>query len=253
MATVNGTNLFTAVNSTLSIALTDQAGLAVLARCLGAAPTTAGIFQHGCLILRVDSGDGVGAMYQNTGTSAVPSWTLVPLSGRGGGLSSTLASANIFVGNGSNVATGVPVTGVLSMNNAGVSSLVLTDGSIFVGDGTNTAVGRTILGDLAVSNTGVATIAASVVTKGKLAIGVRASHMVVAAGSFTTTAGSATQTIADATIAGTDIAFIQMYQRGGTPVTVLEAAAIAGGISVLFSADPGNDHIVVWQAIRATT
>lgn len=41
-----------------------------------------------------------------------------------GKLGTTLASANIFVGNGSNVATGVAVTGDLSISNAGVMTIV---------------------------------------------------------------------------------------------------------------------------------
>lgn len=270
-----GSNLFSVVSDTLQIALTDETGLAVLARCLGAAPTTANVFQHGCLILRVDSGDGVGAMYQNTGTSAVPSWTLVPLTGGGGGLSTTLTSAHLYVGNASNVATDVAIIGDVTIDNAGVTAIsagvigdgdinsgaaisfsklaALTSGNILVGNGSNVPTSVAMSGDVTIDNAGVTTIGAATIDKAMLSSGINPSHMVVAAGSFTTTAGSATQTIANATITGTDLAFVQMYQSGGTPVTIVDVAAIAGGISVLFSADPGNDHVVRYQALRATS
>ena len=41
----------------------------------------------------------------------------------GGSLSSTLSSGNIFVGNASNVATGVPMSGDVTINNAGVTAI----------------------------------------------------------------------------------------------------------------------------------
>jgi hypothetical protein len=40
-----------------------------------------------------------------------------------GGLSSTLSSANVFVGNASNVATGVAITGDVAITNAGVTTV----------------------------------------------------------------------------------------------------------------------------------
>ncbi len=57
-----------------------------------------------------------GTALTNNGTGTL-SWTT------SSGLSSTLTSANIFVGNGSNVATGVPLTGDATITNAGVLTL----------------------------------------------------------------------------------------------------------------------------------
>lgn len=76
---LQGTNYYGKASSTLWIALTDEQGYATLATCTGApsAQTTAGVFQHGCLMNRVDSGTGTNALYQNTGSVAVPSWTLL--------------------------------------------------------------------------------------------------------------------------------------------------------------------------------
>lgn len=76
---IPGTNLFGKASSTLDIALTNANGYAVLASCTGApsAQTAAGTFEHGCLMNRTDSGTGVNALYQNTGSVAVPAWTLL--------------------------------------------------------------------------------------------------------------------------------------------------------------------------------
>lgn len=58
------------------------------------------------------------------------SYIKLPVSGGGGGLSSTLSDGNIFVGNGSDVATGVTPSGQVALSNTGVFSLVgVTDGS----------------------------------------------------------------------------------------------------------------------------
>lgn len=38
-----------------------------------------GVFQKGCILLKTDAADTVGAEYQNTGTLAVPAWTLMPI------------------------------------------------------------------------------------------------------------------------------------------------------------------------------
>lgn len=76
---LQGTNLYGDASTTLAIALTDKYGYAMLASCTGAASSqsTAGVFQHGCLLNRTDSGTGTNALYQNTGSVAVPSWTLL--------------------------------------------------------------------------------------------------------------------------------------------------------------------------------
>jgi hypothetical protein len=57
-----------------------------------------------------------GTVLTNSGTGTL-SWTT------SSGLSSALTSANIFVGNGSNVATGVPLTGDATITNAGVLTI----------------------------------------------------------------------------------------------------------------------------------
>lgn len=86
-----------------------------------------------------------------------------------GGLSNTLSSGDIFVGNVSNVATGVPVTGIIAMSNTGVTTLPLTSAHFLVGNGSNLAAGVAMSGDATLANTGAVTIAAGAVTGSKIA------------------------------------------------------------------------------------
>lgn len=92
-----------------------------------------------------------------TGNGSVAATTL---SGGGGGGTSVLTSAHVFVGNGSNVATDVALSGDASITNAGVLSVVglrgvalavgaPTAGQSYVHNGTNfaltSAAGRTVV------------------------------------------------------------------------------------------------------------
>jgi len=102
-----------------------------------------------------------------------------------GGLSDTLQSGDIFVGNVSNVATGVPVTGDVLMSNTGVTSIAagvivnadinaaaaiafsklaaLPSTQILVGSAGNVATAVTVTGDVVISNTGVTAISTGVI------------------------------------------------------------------------------------------
>jgi hypothetical protein len=102
-----------------------------------------------------------------------------------GGLSNTLASADIFVGNGANVATGVPMSGVIAITNAGVTSIVdgsivnadinaaaaidfsklaaLPSAEILVGSAGNIPAAVAVTGDVVISNAGVTAISAGVI------------------------------------------------------------------------------------------
>ena len=117
--------------------------------------------------------DGIGFYTYDTATGA-----FVALTGNAG-LSSTLSSGNIFVGNASNVATGVAMSGVIAITNAGVTSIVdgsivnadinaaaaiafsklatLATGHIVAGNG-GVATDVLLSGDATISNTGVLTL-----------------------------------------------------------------------------------------------
>lgn len=143
-----GSNFFTKLSSTVSIAFTDANKLAVFARCTGAPPTTANTFAHGCIMIREDSGTGNHALYENVGSSAVPSWDLI------GAISATeisLSEGNLLIGNASGVAT--------SLN-------AKTSGRILVGDGT-TLASVAMSGDATIVAGGALTIANGAVTPAK--------------------------------------------------------------------------------------
>ena len=73
MAT-QGTNFFTAVNSTVNSALTDNAGNSVLISCTAAnLPSSKAGYAIGCLAIATDS----GVLYCNTGTAASSSFVKV--------------------------------------------------------------------------------------------------------------------------------------------------------------------------------
>lgn len=65
----------TPISSTCTLLLADETGYAVLANCTGVPPTTANIFQAGCLIMRTDTGLGAASWYKNDGTIAAPVWS----------------------------------------------------------------------------------------------------------------------------------------------------------------------------------
>jgi hypothetical protein len=97
----------------------------------------------------------------------------------------SLTSANILVGNGSNVATSVAVTGDVTISNAGVTAIAtgvvvnadinasaaiaysklasLTSGNIILGNASDVPTVTAVTGDVTISNTGVTAIATGVI------------------------------------------------------------------------------------------
>ena len=69
--------------------------------CNGAPDTTADTYAHGCTLIRLDSGTGNKALYENVGSSAVPSWNLI---GDVTAEEISLANGKMLVGNSSGVA-----------------------------------------------------------------------------------------------------------------------------------------------------
>lgn len=102
-----------------------------------------------------------------------------------GGLSDTLQDGDIFVGNASNLATGVTPSGDITLSNTGVFGIApgvivnadinaaaaidfsklaaLTSGNILVGSAGNVATSVAMSGDIAITNTGVTSIQAGVI------------------------------------------------------------------------------------------
>ena len=153
---------------------------------------------------------GIGFFTRNAATNAFVT-AVTP-----GGLTPTLSAGNIFVGNALNAATGVPVTGDISMSNAGVASI----------------------------NPGV-------IDDTMLDAALQPSHVVKFAAQVTTAGGAAAEAITVTGALATDLAFVQLVDPGTNTVAVVQAAVTADTLTVTFDADPGNDAIINYQIIRA--
>ncbi len=118
-------------------------------------------------------------------------------------------------------------------------------------------------GGLAAGAVGTTELAADAVTNAKLAdtavslenldSGLTMTHKAVAAGTFTTAGGDASETITAAAVLGTDVVMVSVKTAGGTPRSVVAAAAGAGSIAVTMSGDPSTDHVLQYVAFRAAS
>lgn len=203
-----------------------------------------------------------------------------------GGLSSTLADGSIFVGNASNVATGVAPSGDITLTNAGVFGIAsgvivnadinaaagiafsklatLTSGNLLVGSAGGVPTSVALSGDATLIASGALTIANDAITTAKilnanvtlakLASGITPSHVIKFANQVTTVGGAAAEafTVTGA-VAATDRAFVQVVDNGTNNVTVLQAVVTTNTLTVTFSADPGNDAVINYQLIRVAS
>lgn len=186
-----------------------------------------------------------------------------------------LASAEILVGNSSGLAQARAVTGDIAITNAGVTSIAagaivnddvsasaaidysklatLTSGNILVGSAGNVATSVAMSGDVAIVASGATTIQAGAVGLTKLASAVAPSHVVKYAAQVTTVGGAAAEAFTVTGLAATDLVFCQIKNDGTSNVTLLQAVPTANTLTITFSADPGNDTVVYYQALRATS
>lgn len=129
----------------------------------------------------------------------------------------------------------------------------LTSANLLVGNGSNVATVVAMSGDIAIDNAGATTIQANAVEKSMLAAGITASHMIVFAGQPTTTGGAAAEAFTVTGALATDLAFVQIVNDGTSNVTVLQAVMTADTLTVTFSADPVADTVINYQVVRATS
>ena len=85
MVTKYGTNFYTLDRSEPAntyAALVDDDAFILVGKfdTLATPATTANVYQKGCLMAKTDAAGGVEAVYQNTGTLAVPVWTVLETS-----------------------------------------------------------------------------------------------------------------------------------------------------------------------------
>ncbi len=193
------TNTPTPITSTCNALTGNAEGFAVVAECTGVPPTTGNAvnqFEHGCIMTRTDSGTGNAALYENTGSRAVPSWNLIGAISPG---EITLARGFVLIGNSSGVAAAVDanntgqilvgdgtdllsvaITGDITLAASGLTAIAsgvivnadvnasaaidfsklatLTSGNILVGSAGNVATSVAMSGNVTISNTGVTTI-----------------------------------------------------------------------------------------------
>lgn len=196
-----------------------------------------------------------------------------------------LTNDHIFVGNASNIATDVAMTGDITITNTGVTAIgsgkivnaqinaaaaiafsklaSLATGHILAGNaGVVTDV--TLSGDATIGATGVLTIANNAITTAKilnanvtlakLAAGIAPSAIIKFNSQVTTVGGAAAEafTVTGA-LAASDTAFVQVVDNGSNNVTALQAVVTNDTLTVTFSADPGNDCIINYQIIRAAS
>jgi len=173
-------------------------------------------------------------------------------------IGTTLASARIYVGNGSNEATAVTVTGDVAISNAGVTSIAsgavvnadinasaaidysklaaLTSGNIIVGSASNVATSRAITGDVTISNTGVTSIASGVIVDADISGSAAISGAKIVAGSTSvvgvvqltdSTSSTSTTTAAtpNAVKSAYDLAAAALPKSGGTMTGAITFAA----------------------------
>ena len=91
------------------------------------------------------------------------------------------------------------------------------------------------------------------ITLDSLNTNIKYSDFVKFAGTFLTVGGSPTDDISIPGALPSDLAFVVMKNQGASPVTLLEARADINKIVMTFSADPSNDHTVVYQILRIAT
>jgi len=178
----------------------------------GAPTATAGKFIPGAIIQNAVT----GVLYSNTGSTASPVWSVIDTST--GGLPA-LANGDIWVGNASNVATAVAMSG-----------------------------------DVTITNAGVAAIGSGKVLKAMLATGVKANFMTMFLDdSYTTVGGAAAEVITVTGAVAGDKVIVSLYDNGTNNVSIVSAVAGTDAITVTFSGDPGNDTIIAYQVLRATS
>ena len=139
----------------------------------------------------------------------------------------------------------------------------LPSAQILVGNGSNVAVAVAVSGDVTISNAGAVTIAndavttvkilAANVTLAKLAAGITPSHVVKFAGKFTTAGGDADEQASVAGVVAGDIVVASLQDKGASPVTLLTSKPGTDVIDFIMSADPSTDHVISYQVLRAAS
>lgn len=196
----------------------------------------------------------------------------------------TLLNGQIYVGNASDMAVGVTMSGDATVTNTGVLTIAnnaitnakvstsaaiafsklaaLTSAHILVGSAGNVATDVALSGDATLANTGALTIANDAITTAKilnanvtlakLAAGITPSHVIKFAGKQNNGGGSATIAITVTGALSSDVVFAQV-EASTNAVTVQKVTPTADTVTVLLSGDPGAATVISYQVLRAAT
>lgn len=134
-----------------------------------------------------------------------------------------------------------------------LSQVSLDEGQILVGNSSNVGTGVDMSGDATISNSGEVTLEDDSVSLENLDDGITPSHITVFADEHTTAGGAAAEAITVTGVLATDLVFAQLHTEGTTPRTILTAVASADTVTITFSGDPSNDHVVTYQVLRAAS
>lgn len=197
--------------------------------------------------------------------------------------SEALTSGHIFVGNASNIAADVAMTGDISITNAGVTAIgagkivnaqinaaaaiaysklaSMATGSLLIGNA-GVATATALSGDATIGATGVLTIANSAVTTAKiadanvtlakLAAGIAPAYVSKFGGQQANGGGSATITI---TVTGLTTSHVCLanIQASTNAVTVQKVTPTNNTLTVLLSGDPGAATVIAYQCFLAAS
>lgn len=72
------------------------------------------------------------------------------------------------------------------------------------------------------------------------------------AASVTTVGGAASEDFTIAGVLATDLVIAMVKTQGAAPKVIQAAFASAGKITVIFDADPSNDHVISYFIVRAS-
>lgn len=179
-----------------------------------------------------------------------------------GKMSSFLASGDIFVGDGSNVATGVTMTGDVSLDNAGVSTITagaitnakvsasaaiafsklaaLPDGQVLIGSPANIATAQAVTGDITMDSSGVTSISAGAIVNADISASAAISYSKLA----TLTAGNIVlgngSNVATSTAVTGD-------------VTINSSGVTAIGAGVIVDSDINASAAISWSKLATMT
>jgi hypothetical protein len=145
----------------------------------------------------------------------------------------------------------------------GFLSTTLTNGDIFVGNASNVATGVAMSGDATLSNAGALTIANNAITTAKilnanvtlakLSATVAPEAIIKFSSQYTTLGGAAAEAITVTGALATDLAFVQLVNHGPNSVSVSFAVVTSNTLTVTFSGDPGAGAIINYQLTRVAS